>query len=78
MKSFQDNLIITSLATSSICKSFTKPHETISVPKSGSMIWDKAFSTSSFATSTDIGDLSAERRISQIGLKMDHISTSTD
>ena len=37
-------------------RSFTKPHETISVPKSGSMIWDKAFSTSLSAVPVDFAE----------------------
>ena len=36
---------------SSTCKSFINPHDTISVPKSGSIICDKAFNTS-FSAST--------------------------
>lgn len=39
-------LRMTSPEASLTWRSFTNPHETMSVPKSGSIIWDKAFNTS--------------------------------
>lgn len=51
---------MTSPRASLICKSFTKPHETISVPKSGSIICDKAFSTSFSAVPVDTAETPAK------------------
>jgi len=50
---------MTSPKASLMCRSFTNPHETISVPKSGSMIWDKAFNTSLSAVPIDIAEVPA-------------------
>lgn len=46
--------LITSPVSSLTSRSFTNPHETISVPKSGSMICDKASSTTFSAVPVDI------------------------